>query len=873
VLFLERDHQLEALARWHREVPTGGGCVVLVTGEAGIGKTSLVREFVRKRGNSVRTLWGVCDPLSTPQPLGPLRDVSRQVGGALAQALEQGTSRERIFATMLDELDRPGEHVVLVIEDMHWADDASLDLLKYLGRRIARTRATLIVTYRNDEVGPRHPLQVAIGYLPGEAVHRLPLPSLSVAAVEELAQDSGRGAEGLHAATMGNPFYVTEVLAAPAGEVPASVRDAVLARIGRLSQSARDVAELAALVPGRTETWLIQELLNASDATIDECRSSGMTRDQEGSLAFRHELSRRAVEDSLGPAEARALHQKILGVLTRSERRGVSESRLVHHATGAGDVEALLKFAPLAAERAASVSAHREAVAYLRAALAHENRLPPAECARLLDNLGYELYLTDQAQEAIEARTRALELWRTCSNSLRAGDCLRWLSRLSWFRGLGHDGERYAMEAVAALEPLGVSHELAMAYSNVAQIAMLAAHNAKAIEWGERAIQLARQLGNDEILAHALNNVGMGRSRVVGDAGWQEVMQSLEISLRQGFPEHVARAYTNLSATAIAQRDYVTASTHLEAGIAYCAERELDAWNLYMRAYRARARFEQSAWAEAMADAEMLLSRSGSSVPHRVQALTVMGRVLTRRGDEGAEVPLEKANALAVETNEAQRITVVSVALAELAWLQGDLSTAAREAARGLESARHGENVWTQGELAFWLWRAGVKADPRVPPAEPYRLHMAGDFVGAANAWAALGCRYEEADALADSSDEAHRRRALEIFEGLGARPMARRLRKQLQAEGLKGLKRGANRTTRANPAGLTGRELEILGLLVENLSNAAIAKRLFLSEKTVGHHASAILAKLGIASRREAGDAARRLGVELGEPAKARRS
>jgi DNA-binding CsgD family transcriptional regulator len=870
MLFLERDSQLQRLARWHEEVPTCGGCVVLVTGEAGIGKTSLVREFLRKRGTAVRTLWGVCDPLSTPQPLGPLRDVSRQVGGALAEALQLGTSRERIFAAMLDEIDRAGERVVLVIEDMHWADEASLDLLKYLGRRIARTRAMLIATYRADEVGARHPLQVAIGYLPGEAVHRLPLPSLSPSAVAELAHDSGREAEGLHAATMGNPFYVTEVLAAPAGEVPASVRDAVLARIGRLSQSAREVAELAALVPGRTETWLIQELLNASEATIDECRSSGMTRDHEGSLAFRHELSRRAVEDSLGPAETRALHQKILGVLTKIERRGISESRLVHHATGAGDIDALIKFAPLAAECAATVSAHREAVAYLRATLAHEDRLPPAERARLLDSLGYELYLTDQAQEATEARTRALQLWRTSSNSLRAGDCLRWLSRLSWFRGLGHDGERYAMQAVTELEPLGVSHELAMAYSNVAQIAMLAARNERAIEWGERAIVLAKQLGSDEILAHALNNVGIARSRVIGDAGWKEVEQSLQISLRGGLQEHVARAYTNLSSAAIAQRDYVTASTNLEAGIAYCAERELDAWNLYMRAYRARALFEQSAWTEAMADAELLLSRPGSSVPHRVQALTVMGRVLTRRGDEGAEGPLEKANALAIETNEAQRISVVAVAFAELAWLRGDLKGTALAAARGLESAMHGENAWTQGELAFWLWRAGVKARTRMRPAEPFRLHMAGDFIGAANAWAAIGCRYEEAGALADSHDEAHRRRALEIFEGLGARPMARRLRKQLQAEGLRGLKRGANRATRANPAGLTARELEILGLLTQNLSNAAIARRLFLSEKTVGHHASAILAKLGIASRREAGDAARRLGIELGEAAKA---
>ena len=191
MLLLERDQQLLALSRWHDTTETSGGCIVLVTGEAGIGKTSLVREFARRRPVPIRLLWGACDPLSTPQPLGPLRDVSRQVGGALQEALK-GTSRERIFTTVLDELERAGDRVVLVIEDMHWADDASLDLLKYLGRRIARTHAMLIATYRNDEVDARHPLQTAIGHLPGEAVKRLPLPPLTETAVSELAQTLGR---------------------------------------------------------------------------------------------------------------------------------------------------------------------------------------------------------------------------------------------------------------------------------------------------------------------------------------------------------------------------------------------------------------------------------------------------------------------------------------------------------------------------------------------------------------------------------------------------------------------------------------------------------------------------------------------------------
>jgi DNA-binding CsgD family transcriptional regulator len=206
----------------------------------------------------------------------------------------------------------------------------------------------------------------------------------------------------------------------------------------------------------------------------------------------------------------------------------------------------------------------------------------------------------------------------------------------------------------------------------------------------------------------------------------------------------------------------------------------------------------------------------------------------------------------------------VTVACAELAWLRGDLDTALRESQVGLEVALRGDDPWRLSEQLFWIWRSGGTLEHPEPLTEPYQLHIEGDFLGAAKAWAAIGCRYEEAAALADSPDESHRRRALDIFDGLGARPMARRLRKQLQSEGVRGLKRGANRTTRSNPAGLTSRELEILALLADNLSNADIARKLFLSTKTVGHHASAILAKLGIASRREAGAAARKLGIEL---------
>ena len=630
------------------------------------------------------------------------------------------------------------------------------------------------------------------------------------------------------------------------------------------------IAELAALVPGRTEPWLIQEVLQTDESTIDECTMSGMTRHPDGSLSFRHELSRRALEDSLSVVEARALHAQILKVLTASERSEVTESRLVHHAVGAGDVVAVLKFAPLAGESAAGVSAHREAIAYYRTALVHGDRLDPSDRARMLDRLSYECYLTGLIDEAIDARTRSLTLWRAGRVSLRIGDSLRWLSRLYWFSGHGEQAHRFATQAVETLEPLGATRELAMAYSNLSQLRMLADEMDRAIEWGERAIALARQLDSPEILAHALNNVGGARFHTVGDTGWRELQQSLDVSLLGDFQEHVARAYTNLFSFSLNTRDYVTSSTNLESGLAYCDEHDLDAWGRYMRAFRARARFEQAVWADAAADAEELIAQPGLAAAVRLPALVVLGRVRARRGDEGADELLAEAYALALQTGEAQRICPVTAACAEarlVAWGYGHGT--ARIAGRSRSRAAW-HDPWCRGEQVFW---SGA-------PAHQDKPHRDSRAVSAADRWGF--CRRGESLGARSGAgtkrpmrwrtvqDESHRRRALEIFDGLGARPMARRLRKQLQSEGVRGLKRGANRTTRANPAGLTARELQILGLLADNLSNADIARRLFLSTKTVGHHASAILAKLGIASRRDAAKAARRHGIELGERRKA---
>ncbi len=855
---LERETFLNQMSAVLREVVDGAGRVVLVRGEAGVGKTSLVEWFAQAQ-KTARVLWGACDALFTPRPLGPLYDVAAQTRGEVARLLRAEAPPETIFTALIDDL-RDAAPAVLVVEDAHWADEATLDLVKFLGRRVTRLAVMLVVTYRDDEVGPDHPLRSVLGDLPRASVVRLRLPPLSQGAVAELAGRAGRDAGALYAVTGGNPFFVTEVIAS-ASNVPATVSDAVLARASRLSAPARAVLELISVVPARAERWLVDRALGPEPDALAECIDSGVLRADAETLAFRHELARMAIKDVISEPRRRTLHARVLEALAAREPDRVDVARLVHHAAEAGDSAAILKFAPAAARQAAALSAHRQAAAHYRTALDHAGALPERERAALYEGLSYECYLTDQSEEALEARRAAFELWDRLGEQRSRGDCLRWMSRLSWFHGRKDAAERYADDAVATLEPLEPGRELAMAYSNRAQIHALAGETDEAVRWGSRAIELADRLGDVETLAHALNNVGMACVARAGDEGQAKLEESLRLSLTHDLQEHAARAFTNLGTSFVMLRDYEHAARYLDEGIAYSIERDLDSWALYLTSWRARLRFERGDWRGAADDAARVLGGYRVAPITRVPALAVLGHVRARRGDPDAWGPLDEAWPLALGTAELQRMAPVAAARAEAAWFSGAPERAAREASDALALAVRLGDPWKIGELAIVAWRAGALSSPPEGAAEPYALEMAGRWREAAVAWDRIGCPYERAWALARGDDEA-RREALDLFEELGAAPAADVVRHDLKARGVRNLPRGPRATTRENPAGLTSRQLEVLALLAEGLSNADIAERLFISAKTVDHHVSAILAKLDTGTRAEAVAAAIRRGL-----------
>lgn len=853
---LEREQCLADLTEWLGAAERGG-CVALVYGEAGIGKTALIQNF-SKQQRAARVLWGACDALFTPRPLGPLHDIARQTQGALLTAVTSGGSRDAIFTATLDELERT--RTLAVFEDMHWADEATLDLLKYLGRRIERTRAMLVVTYREDEVGARHPLRSVIGDLPHASIRRMPLAPLSEAAVAQLAGQAGRPSKGLHRITAGNPFFVTEVLAAAADTVPVTVREAVLAHAAKLPPVAREIAELVCVVPGKTEGWLLEQAGRADEAGIEGCLGIGMVRYEDDSLAFRHELARRALEDSLSQPRQQSLHSKVLAVL--AQRPGIPAARLAHHADGARNAEQVLRFAPIAASQAASVGAHSEAVSHYQAALRYASRLTSEENARLQERLSYECYLTGQHLRAIEARRSALEIWRASGARTQEGDTLRWLSRLVWFAGRREEARQYAVEAITTLESLPPCLELAMAYDNLAHLDTESHDVDSGIGLAQRAIRLAETIGHDEFLAHALTTLGLGRLISGDTSGWADLERGLQLALATGSQEEVARAYTNFCSMAISRRHYEQAARYQADGLAYCEERDLDSWWLYMIAGRARMRFEQSDWDRASDDVEAVLRHPRTTPITRIPVLEVLAHLRIRRGDPAATSPLAEARALAGPQPDLQRIGRVAAVSAEAAWLAGDRDAVIRAVQPAYELAQKRRDPRMRGELAAWLYR--VEALPQQPTdiAQPYDLEIAGDWRGAAQMWQSLGCAYEQASLLGWNGTEEEQRNALTIFDQLGAGPAAAMLRKRMRELGVRGVPRGLRDSTRNNPHGLTKREAEILELLSEGLRNSSIAKRLFLSPKTVDHHVSAILAKLGVPSRAEAVALARKRSI-----------
>ncbi len=831
---LERDDELALLTGLLDDVrTTSRGAVVLVRGEAGAGKTTLVREVCARSG--ARVLTGACDPLFTPRPLGPLLDVAEAAGGELHAVASAGPTPHALVQSLLREL-RSADATVLVIEDLHWADEATLDVVRLLARKIADAPALVVGTYRDDQLDRDHALHTLVGELATHrSMRRVTLPPLSRDAVAALARAAGVDPDELYRRTAGNPFFVVETLAAGAGDIPDTVREAVLARASRLGPEARLLLDAAAVVPPQADLDLLAALAPGSVDVLDEALASGMLVPRGRAVAFRHELARLAVEEAIPPHRRVELHRLALVELAA---RAPDLALLAHHADAAGDADAVLRYAPAAAEHAALLGAHREAAAQYARTLRYGAGLPAAERVRLRVRQAESCYVTDQYDDGIAALQDALLV---CEDVTVRGDVLRRLSEFLWCPGRTAEAQSAAREAVALLESVPPGRELAMAYANLAAVCLGDARPETA-EWARRGRELADELGDTPIAMHTLAT--LGRVGIEADGG-AALVASLEGARGTDRPVLVGRTYVLLGGGAVESRQHALAHRYLDEGTAFCSDRGIELDRLYLMAYGARLALDEGRWSEAADAAQEVIGIRRTSTTPRIVALVVLGLVRARRGDPGYREPLEEAWALAAPTGELSRLGQVALARAESAWLEGrpDVAVAAVDAALPVAVDRGAESFVDQ--LRTWRRRA------------------AGDPVGSdAQLWVERGCPYEAALALADADEVEPLRRAVELLQELGARPAAAIVAQRLRDRGVRGIPRGHRATTRANPALLTDRELEVLVLVGDGLRNAEIGERLFVSRRTVDHHLGSILRKLSVQSRTQASAEARRLGL-----------
>lgn len=861
---LERQLQLAALAEYAADARRGEGRLVLVSGEAGVGKSALLEELEQREADA-RWSWGACDGLFTPRPLGPLLDIATVLGSGLLDAVREGRSREDLFQALLQDLDGCSPYAALVFEDVHWADEATLDLLRFVGRRIRRTSVLVLVTYRDDEVSNGHPLRRCLAQLSVErSTRRVDVPRLTAEAVRAMAAGTGFEAEALHHLTGGNPYFVTEVLRNTGpGDLPASTRDAVLGRVDGLTRPARRLLEAASLLGTRVDLDLLAEVVAASTGSLDELIDSGLLVAEGRHLRFRHEITRLAVEETVAPHRSVPLHARILALL--QARGSADEARLAHHAEGAADGRAVLRHAPRAAERATGLASHREAAVQYERALRWADAADERTRARLHDALSTEYGVLDRWDEALLVRETAIGLWRRLGDRVREADSLRMLTRCLYRECRGREAEDAAAAALAILEPLGPSVELARVLAADASVRMVNGDIGRATTRSRDALALAEQLDLPDVLSDALNTLACCL-HASGQPWHRELERALAVAVSSGVQDAAGRAYNNLHSLAIASLDFPRADRIYREGVAFTEGHDLSMYANCLVGERTGALELTGRWDESLDLGRARMEYPFLSPVNRLCTYLTFGRIGSRRGDSDAWAPLDTALQLGTTSAEPQYLVPIHLARAEAHWLAGDLEPARDEARRAATMVDQ-VDPWMRGLAATWLARLGLEPVPG-PLPEPYATQLAGDPAGAVRAWDDLGCPYDAALALLDFPDPERWCEALQRLDALGAVAVADLVRRRLREAGER-VPTGPRSATRTHPRGLTPREQEVLTELAGGLTNDEIAERLFISAKTVDHHVSSVLGKLGVANRREAAAEAARLGlaVQDGEP------
>jgi DNA-binding CsgD family transcriptional regulator/tetratricopeptide (TPR) repeat protein len=852
---IERESQLAALHQYAHEANQGQGRLVLISGEAGVGKSALLEEFAQEL-DEARWLWAGCDGLFTPAALGPLLDIASQLDGELFRLCRVEAKRDQLYGALLRQLNEMQTLTVIAIEDVHWADEATLDLLSYLGRRIQHLPVLLLVTYRDDALAAEDPLRHTLGTLASQrATRRLDLATLSAAGVATLAEGTTIDVTELHRLTAGNPFFVIEVLQAGNGVLPASVRDAVLARTRTLSTPAHDALDTAALIGSRMHSEQLVTLIDDS-LIMDELISRGLLIKEGDDLRFRHEIARVAIEAAIPPYRKAAIHTKILDALLSSG--GDDDARLAFHAEGAGRADLVLLHGSRAGRRASELAAHREAAAQYARALRSAMDTDVRIRADLSDALAQELALVDRWEESAEMRTAALELWREAEDLRRESQSLLRLSVAMWRLCRGADAKETRELALALAQECASGPEIARAYERMASHRIAEARYEEGIAMARQARDMAEQLGLTDVISDALDTEAKSIRAKGGE--WTVPMQAaLQSALSGGHEEQAGRAFARAYLWYCDDLRPEEAERCYGDAFAYCEEHDIGTFVVCLQGQRTAVLEQNGRWDECTSLGHALLDQHRLSPWNRLRPLCSTAKVMARRGQQGFWPYLDEAMESVLRLGEPEWIRPVGIARTEAYWLEGRLDAAISELDR-MRSFSVGATAVEHCWMALWMWRLGGTA--QAVDIEPFASQLARDGARAAMLWDRLGYHYEAALALLDSNDETLLRESLARLTDLGAGAAARLVRRTMRYLGMRSIPAGARNATRAHPRGLTAREQEVLQLLSEGHSNDEISARLFISIRTVEHHISAILGKLGVATRKGAVKEAIKLGL-----------
>lgn len=856
---LEREEIVDWLAADLRQAAAGRGRLVAVSGPAGIGKTAVVDAFLAAHASGARVLSAACDDLVTPRPLGPLLDLAPVFGDDLRAALHAGLDPGRLYPLVLQELSRPPQPVVAVVDDLQWSDQATLDALVYVARRLDRLPLLLVLCSRDDADAGAALRRVVAAAPPGVARRVEPAP-LSVAAVAVLVGDR---ASEVHARTGGVPFYVRALAQHGAAGVPGDVRDVVLARVTALPDVTREVLELLAVAPAGLAPAELDRVVPGWEQPAVTAEHAGLLVDADATIGFAHELVRDVMRASLPAVRQRQLHRRVLAGLDAD----ADATRVVHHAVAAGDVARLVPAGLAAARAARAAHAHRQALAHYDRVAAHLDLVAEPEQPAVCEEHAEECFAAGRPQEALDALAGAIQRHERRGNDRDRGRLLarraHYLARMGLHREEGA-AVAAALDVLEALEP-GIEHVHAHLHG--------AAHHLDAWELpaahrsARRGLDLAKAAAADDLHAYALTLLGAVRcaqGEVEVEAGLADLMEAIAAAETIGHPGLVDVARSELVEVRLEHRQLGPAEVDLAAALAHAEVHEHHGIHAQLTVQRSRLLLHRGRLHDALAAARDALDAAGAAPLVQWQARVQAAWALVRLGDPKADAAT--AEVVRSSTGLAPRFQARAVSLkAEHAWLHGrltDLPSLTDAHARSLGTGL----AWVIGDLARWRWRHGETPDPLGPSPPPFEAALAGDFANAFAVWQTRDEPYEAALAAVDASDPDVLLDALAIADGLDARPLGALLRHRLRALGVRRLPRGPQAATRRNPAGLTTRQVEVLEHLAAGRTNTEIADALVISARTVDHHVAAVLTKLGVGTRGEAVRQARTLGL-LDEP------